>query len=378
MKVGIDGQFFGASTGIGRYTSYLVGGISKWACDETELTIVVGRDRDCGAWSSGVRVTMVPPAHRLIWANLHAPWVMHTERFDVYHAVDNLSLPLFWPKGRTRCVLTIHDLIPLLFPQSVRPRHRYYFRFAIGRLVQTADAIIVDAESTKRAILERFKVSENKITVIYLGVDRARFHPIDDEGVITRVRERYGVGSEPFILFVGNIEPRKNLSVLIRAFAEIVKSSRIDTDIRLVIAGSKGPLAQEVLALPSRLGLTARVIFPGVIGDEDLPALYSGASLFVFPSLYEGFGFPVLEAMSCGTPVISSNTSSLPEVAGDAAVLVHPTISDLRDAILKLLTQTTLRDELRQRGFDRVRQFSWDETARRTWLVYKKVCSETG
>jgi len=273
-------------------------------------------------------------------------------------------------------VLTIHDLIPLLFPQGVRPRYRYYFRFAIGRLVQTADAIIVDAESTKRAILERFRVSEKKINVIYLGVDGSRFRPIDDEDAIKRVRERYGIGSEPYILFVGNIEPRKNLSVLIRAYAEIVNSSRLDTDIRLVIAGSKGPLAQEVLSLPSQLGLTDRVIFPGIISDEDLPAFYCGAALFVFPSLYEGFGLPVLEAMACGTPVISSNTSSLPEVAGDAAVLVHPTISDLREAMLKLVTQKTLRDELRRKGFDRVKRFSWDETARRTWQVYKRVRSE--
>ena len=374
MKLGIDCRLLGKSTGIGQFTAKLVTELGREESPGLEIVLLLPPQHPRADLPTSCTVAYAPTASRILWANLFAPIVMRKQRLDLYHALDNLSLPILWPKGRTRYVLTIHDLIPVLFPEGVKARHRFYFRFAIRRLLRIANAIIVDSESTKRAILERFKVPEKKITVIYLGVDRSRFYPVDDPKTIKRIRDRYRIGGEPYILFVGNIEPRKNLGFLIQAYADLLNSGRLNPGIRLIIAGSKGPLSLEVLQLPSKLGVTHRVLFPGVIADEDLPGLYSGASLFAFPSLYEGFGFPVLEAMACGTPVITSNVSSLPEVAGDAAVLVNPTVAaDLREAIFKVITDHNLRRELREKGFERVKRFSWEETAQKTWQVYKQV-----
>lgn len=375
MEIGLDGRLWGASTGIGQYTSCLLAGLSKIVPAEMNVTLVVARNRAHFAYPSGVRVTSVPLAHRFVWANLCVPLVTYREHFDLYHAVDNLSLPLFWPKGKTRYVLTIHDLIPLVFPNGVRARHRHYFRFAIRRLLRIADAIIVDSESTKSSMLERFSVPEEKLNVVYLGVDRFRFQPVNDQERIREVCQRYGIGENPYILFVGNIEPRKNLSSLIHAYAKLVKSRKCQHQIRLVIAGSVGHVVGDVLSLPSRCGVGDQVILPGIIRDDDLPALYSGASLFVFPSYYEGFGFPVLEAMSCGVPVVASNASSLPEIAGDAALLVDPhRQDDLCQAMQRVLTDEGLRQEMKQKGFARVELYSWEKTAQRTLQVYKKVC----
>ena len=374
VKIGIDCQFWGISTGIGQYTSYLVAGLSKCVSTEIKVNLVVRRNRPRRVYPSTVRVTSVPPAHRFVWANLYVPWVSYRERFDLYHALDNLSLPLFWPKGKTRYVLTVHDLIPLLFPESVKRRHRYYFRLAIRRLLKMADAIIVDSDHTRALIADRFETFADKVHVVHLGVDTSRFRPMADKEFTHPVRERYGLGENPYLLYVGNIEPRKNLSVVISAYTEMVKSTELTAKPRLVIAGADSGLCNDIFALPARLGLSQRVSFIGPVSDEELPSLYAGASVFLFPSLYEGFGLPVLEAMACGTPVITSSVTSLPEIAGDAAVVIDPVNTrELMDAMIRVLTNEALAKELRQRGLDRARRFTWEETARQTLEVYKKV-----
>ena len=299
---------------------------------------------------------------------------MRSERFDLYHALDNLSLPLFWPKGNTRYVLTVHDLIPLLFPQSVKKRHAYYFRLAIRRLLKLADAIIVDSAYTRDRIAKRFKMFADKVSVVYPGVDTSRFRPLVDKSIIHGIRARYSIGDDPYLLYVGNIEPRKNLSVVISAYAEMLKSRALKSKPRLVIAGADSGLCNDVFALPARLGLSQSVSFIGPVSDEELPLLYAGASVFLFPSLHEGFGLPVLEAMACGTPVITSNVTSLPEIAGDAAVVVDPAnTGELIDAMIRLLTNEALAEEIREKGLDRARRFTWEETARQTLQVYNRV-----
>jgi glycosyltransferase involved in cell wall biosynthesis len=374
VKIGIDCQFCGISTGIGQYTSYLVAGLSKCVSAEARLTLVVGRNRPYAVSSGTVRVTRVPPTNRLVWANLYAPWIMRSERFDLYHALDNLSLPLFWPKGKTRYVLTVHDLIPLLFPQSVKKRHEYYFRLAIRRLLKLADAIIVDSAYTRDRIAERFNMFADKVSVVYPGVDTLRFRPLADKSITHGIRARYGIGDNPYLLYVGNIEPRKNLSVVISAYAEMLKSRELKSKPRLVIAGADSGLCNDVFALPASLGLSRSVSFIGPVSDEELPLLYAGASVFLFPSLHEGFGLPVLEAMACGTPVVTSNVTSLPEIAGDAAVVIDPANTrELSDAMMRVLTHESLAEELREKGLDRASRFTWEETARQTLQVYKRV-----
>jgi glycosyltransferase involved in cell wall biosynthesis len=299
---------------------------------------------------------------------------MRSERLDLYHALDNLSLPLFWPKGKTRYVLTVHDLIPLLFPQSVKRRHAYYFRLAIGRLLKLADAIIVDSAYTRDRIAERFNMFADKVSVVYPGVDTLRFRPLADRSIAHEIRVRYGIGEHPYFLYVGNIEPRKNLSVVISAYAEMLKSKELKSKPRLVIAGADSGLCNDVFALPVSLGLSQSVSFIGPVSDEELPLLYAGASVFLFPSLHEGFGLPVLEAMACGTPVVTSNVTSLPEIAGDAAVVIDPANTrELIAAMMRVLTNEALAEELRQKGLARAGRFTWDETARQTLQVYKRV-----
>ena len=379
VKIGIDGQFCGVSTGIGRYSSYLVAGLGKCVSTETKLTLVLARNRDHLAYPSTVQVASVPPAHRLIWANLYAPWVVHRERFDLYHAVDNLSLPLFWPKGKTRYVLTVHDLIPLLFPQGVKKRHAYYFRLAIGRLLKLADAIIVDSGYTRDRIAERFEACAGKVSVVHPGVDTSRFRPLADKTMTRQLGERYGLGDDPYLLYVGNIEPRKNLSAVISAYAEMLSAAKVKSKPHLIIAGANGGLCDEVLARPARLGISQRVHFIGEVSDDELPRLYAGASVFLFPSFHEGFGLPVLEAMACGIPVITSNVTSLPEIAGDAAILIDPANTQaLADAMIRVLGNEALAGELRQKGLERVKRFTWEETARQTLEVYERVCRRSG
>jgi glycosyltransferase involved in cell wall biosynthesis len=373
MKIGIDCRFSGTSTGIGQYTYHLAAGLSKCFSTQMKVTLLVSQNH-LAAYPSTVRVRALPQAHRFVWANLYAPWVMHREGFDLYHALDNLSLPLFWPKGQTRYVLTVHDLVPLLFPNSVKKQHRYYFRLAIPRLLKLADAVIVDSDHTRALIAKRFETFAEKVSVVHLGVDTTRFRPINDSESIHQVRKRYGLGNSPYLLCVGNIEPRRNLSAVIHAYADILRSAELDPVPRLIIAGANGGLCNDVLALPSRLGLSRHIGFVGTVSDEELPSLYAGASVFLFPSLYEGFGLPVLEAMACGTPVITSNVTSLPEIAGDAAVVIDPANTrELAHAVIRLLTNKTLAKELQQKGFDRVTMFTWEDMVRQTLKIYERV-----
>jgi glycosyltransferase involved in cell wall biosynthesis len=237
------------------------------------------------------------------------------------------------------------------------------------RFLRAADAVIAVSECTKRDAIRFYRIPEEKITVIYEGVN-PRFRPASPEA-IAAVRARYGL-PERFILYVGTIEPRKNLTTLLEAFHHLLATY----DLRLVIVGKKGWLYERFFRRLRELGLENRVLFTGYVPDEDLPAIYSAADLFVFPSLYEGFGLPVLEAMACGTPVICSNTSSLPEVAGDAALLVDPTDARaLTGAMEQVLTNERLWATLRAKGMERARGFTWEKAAYRTWEVYQQVIS---
>jgi glycosyltransferase involved in cell wall biosynthesis len=213
-----------------------------------------------------------------------------------------------------------------------------------------------------------------KVSVVYPGVDTLRFRPLADRSIAHEIRVRYGIGEHPYFLYVGNIEPRKNLSVVISAYAEMLKSKELKSKPRLVIAGADSGLCNDVFALPVRLGLSQSVSFIGPVSDEELPLLYAGASVFLFPSLHEGFGLPVLEAMACGTPVVTSNVTSLPEIAGGAAVVIDPAnTQELIAAMMRVLTNEALAEELRQKGLARAGRFTWDETARQTLQVYKRV-----
>ena len=270
------------------------------------------------------------------------------------------------PGGKT--VITIHDLTSLLYPEfhtaeNIALLARKH-RFARDR----ADMIIADSYATKQDIVHHLDIEPQRIRVVYLGVDSA-FRPVPK-----RVRElelaRRQLRDGGYLLYLGTIEPRKNVIRLLNAFDRI-RHVLAEPGMKLVLAGSMGWKPEEFLAELEALDLGSDVFLLGPVGREELPALYSGARAFVYPSLYEGFGLPPLEAMACGTPVITSNRSSLPEVVGDAAVLIDPLdTEDLAQAMLGLVTDSEWRARLRDAGLERVRQFTWDRTAKETLQVY--------
>ncbi len=294
----------------------------------------------------------------------------------LFHATEHL-LPRL---STVRTVFTLHDLIFLFHPETHKPLNRWFLTLMMPRFLRAADAIIAVSECTKRDAVRFYGIPEEKITVIYEGVS-SRFRPVDPE-TVQAIRAKYGL-PERFILYLGTIEPRKNLTVLLEALHHLLATCALQPaicddlqpatcDLRLVVVGKKGWLYEGFFRRLRELGLEERVLFTGYVPDEDLPALYSAADLFVFPSLYEGFGLPVLEAMACGVPVVCSRTSSLPEVAGDAALLVDPTdIRALAAAMERILADQTLRATLRARGLARARCFTWEEAARRTLAVYR-------
>ncbi len=315
----------------------------------------------------------VMPFPRL-WTHARLSWQMLRRPPDVLFVPAHV-LPLVHPR---RCVVTIHDLGYYHEPEAHPPRQRAYLEWATRFNAEQATLVIADSAATQRDLVEILRVPPSKIRVVHLGVDE-RFHPLADAEHIARVRQRYGL-NRPYILYVGTLQPRKNLVRLIEAFARVARA--VDdgyegmnpyaaeggaAPLTLVLAGRKGWGYEPIRQAVRERELSDRVIFPGYVSDEDLPALYCGAELFVLPSLYEGFGLPALEAMACGVPVVVSNVSSLPEIVGDAGVLAKPTDpADLARAMIRVLMDSDAAGELRRRGVERARQFTWEECARQT------------
>ncbi len=309
--------------------------------------------------------------HR-IWhrARLPIPIQIALGRVDLFHEPD-FVLPPTLP--RTPTIVTVHDLSFIRDPDSAFPPLRRYLNRVVPRSVARATRILADSLATKNDLGELLGTPPEKITVMYGGVD-AHFQPVREPQRITVLRNKYRLGAEPFILGLGTIQPRKNYQRLIRAFSNIKYQV---PNIKLIIAGGKGWLYDDIFAEVRRLGLEGQVVFPGFVDDEDLPALYSAAELLAYPSLYEGFGLPVLEAMACGTPVVTSNVSSLPEVSGDAALLVEPSdVNAMAEAMCRLLQDANLRQQLVAQGFEQARQFTWDKAARQLLEMYETVGAE--
>jgi len=280
---------------------------------------------------------------------------------DLFHATDHLSPRL----SRVRSVFTLHDLVFRFHPETHMPLNRWFLTLMMPRFLRAADAVIAVSQCTKRDAMRLYGLDEAKIRVIYEGVN-TRFRPADSEA-IKDVRARYGL-PERFILYVGTIEPRKNLTILLEAYQALRSQG---SNFKLVIVGKKGWLYKGFFQRLRELGLEGEVVFPGFVPDEDLPALYSAANLFVFPSLYEGFGLPPLEAMACGTPVIASNVSSLPEVVGEAGIMVEPRdVRALAEAMERVLMDNR---EVGEKELQQAARFSWERAARETLLVYAEV-----
>jgi glycosyltransferase involved in cell wall biosynthesis len=291
------------------------------------------------------------------------------EHIDVFHGLDQSGIPLFFKAGK--CVVTIHDVIPLVLPWAFPPRHRWVLAMTLPRLRKQAEMVIVPSAAAAEDVVRYLQVERERITIIPMGCD-TRFQPVGEAAQAAMVQRRYNLPRH-YILFVGTLEPRKNVQTLLRAFAQVLAETPRD-DLRLVIAGGAGWGVEDYLATVDMLKLHDQVHFVGFVEDNHLPDLYRGALMFVYPSLYEGFGLPILEAMACGTPVITSNRTSLPEVAGDAAVLIDPTRPEaLAEAMTSILSDGELRQTLRAKGLARAHAFTWNTVAERTVAVYRAV-----
>ncbi len=268
-------------------------------------------------------------------------------------------LPLLHPR---RSVVTVHDLGYLREPQAHRPLDRLYLDLSNRYHVRAATRLLAISQATKDDLVSRYGVRPERVSVTYLAAgDDMR--PVEDAAKVAAAKSRCGIAGD-YLLYVGTLQPRKNLPRLVQAFAPVAAQQPA---LQLVLAGKKGWMYGEIFAQVRRLGLESRVVFTGYVAADDLPVLYSGALAFVFPSLYEGFGMPVLEAMACGAPVVASNTSSLPEVAGDAALLVDPMdLAALSAALSRIAGDPALRSDLRARGLVQAARFSWERCARET------------
>lgn len=309
------------------------------------------------------RFPTINPRVRIPWEQLIAPISLAREGADVYHGVLNV-MPLL---AAIPSVVTIHDLSAILFPQTFRRINRMYTRWAINVSAKRAAHIFTVSEYAKREIVTHLHVPAERVTVTYDACD-ARFQPAP-AAELAAFRQRHGL-PERYLFYLGTLEPRKNIPRLLDAYAQIAH----EVDAPLLIGGGKGWLYEPILAQAERLQLGDKLKFVGYIPQEEQHLWYGAATAFVFPSLYEGFGMPPLEAMACGTPVIVSNASCLPEVTGDAGLQVDPhDVDGWADAMRRILADAALRADLSARGLVQATKFSWLDTARRTQAIYHAV-----
>jgi glycosyltransferase involved in cell wall biosynthesis len=370
MRIALDARLsYYVQAGITQYTLNLIQALS--AIDsENEYLLLQRRPDQRTIVSQGNfrRVPLLAPTHHPLEQYLLALELPLQGKIDVVHCTD--FIPPFYYRGPT--VITIHDLAFLLYPHFLtRKAARYYG--LIDRAVRRADHVIAVSESTKRDIVRLTGTPERKITVIYEAADSS-YAPIQEQEVLQRIRHKYHLADQ-VILFVGTIEPRKNLPTLIRAYKGLIDNYKSAAD--LAIVGKQGWLYDDVYRLVDQLGLQQRVHFLGRVPTVDLLYLYNASQMLVLPSYYEGFGLPPLEAMACGVPAIVSDTSVMPEVVGDAALRVaHEDVEGFTVAMWRLLTDDTLRADMIAKGHKRVKCFSWERAARETLEVYRKVAEK--
>ncbi len=373
MRIGLDvTAAVSQGAGIGRYTRELLKALAAAASPHHYRLFFASRTRPHPLPALGPNFHLTAlPFHDIwlarLWHRARLPLAVEwlTGPLDLFHSPDFTLPPV---RRGTPTLLTVHDLSFVRDPDSAAPGLRQYLNVVVPRSVARADHVLADSQATRADLIDLYRTPPAKITVLYSGVDPV-FRPVTDPAALAAARARYGLGERPFLLGISTLQPRKNYVRLIQAFAQLP-----DPDLRLVIAGGKGWLFDAIFAEVERLGLRERVIFPGFVRDADLPALYSAARGLAYPSLYEGFGLPLLEAMACGTPVVTSTASCLPEVAGDAALLVDPLdVAALADALRRATEDETLRTDLRARGFARARSFTWAAAAQQLLDLYARL-----
>lgn len=373
MRIGVDyGAALWQGAGIGRYTRGLIEALLRIDREDRYVLLYprglpgrpapfLGQLRQLRADNPHVRLCPLPLSDRwlaILWQRLRLPLPVEAVcgRVDLFFSPD-FVLP---PQLTGRRVVVVHDLAFLVHPECAVPSLEWYLQGAVPRAIARADLVLADSESCRHDLIHLLNVDPARVEVLYSGVEPA-FHPLQEQDQLDTVRARYGL-PERFLLTVGTIEPRKNLPRLFEALA------RIPQDLRLpvVVVGKQGWLHEDSFAAVEKQGLQSWVHFLGFVPQQDVPALYNLALALTYPSLYEGFGLPPLEAMACGTPVLTSDVASLPEVVGKAAILVDPKdVDSIAEGLQRLLADAALRAELRAAGLIRAREFTWERAARR-------------
>lgn len=368
MRIGITAEALNNNgSGIKTYSYYLIKKLSE--VENLDICLI-GYENDV-AFPFLDKIIISNPFSFISKLYLWHPYLTMKLNFgrsnlDIVHSLN--TGPSFFKLKKQKYIITVHDLIPLVFPQSRPYKVFLIYKFLLPRTLKNADKIITVSKSTKSDLIKYFKIPPDKIEVIYEAADE-RFKILGNNEV-KAIREKLNLNF-PFILYVSGLAPHKNLITLIKAFH---KAKMKGINHKLVITGKKRWKHQDIFDFIDTLNLQDDVIFTDYISDEDLPGIYNAADLFIYPSLYEGFGLPPLEAMACGCPVIASNTSSLPEVIGDAGILFDPyDVDELTTSIYNVLIDTELKSNLRNKSLEQAKNFSWSKCAIETLNVYRDV-----
>lgn len=369
MKIGIISDSLNQSlAGVGNYTYNLIKNLNRLTRREQSIHIINYKKNKLFP-NDKIIINNPFRVYKTYTWYLFLAMKLQEQKLDVIH--NPSQVPTFL-RFKQKYIITVHDLTPYITPKESKFGRPLLYKLLFPRTLKTADKIIVVSKSTREDLIHYFNISEEKITVVREAADE-KFRPLN-ELELMGVKHKYELDF-PTILYVGTLEARKNLPTLIKAFYNL-KKKKIEH--KLIIAGKKGWKYKNIFAMIHQLNLQSEVMFTGYVPTEDLPALYNVADLFVYPSLYEGFGLPPLEAMACGIPVITSNTSSLPEVVGDAGIMIDPyDVDGLADAMHNVLTNEGLREDMIKKGLERAKLFNWEICAKETIDVYTEVYSKT-
>lgn len=378
MRIAVNTSPLGEElwAGLATYTSNLLRALAK--LDDKNSYVVYGmrlNRKELGKNCANFEFKTMPDILKVqspwyswvFWHYTGFPVQLLADRPDVFISMYP-ALPLVRPCPR---IVLVYDLTPLILHGAYSMRFRVLFRNQLSYAAKYADRIIAISQSTRKDLMAHFGTDSEKIAVVYPGYDSATFKPEDNLNRIKGVMQKYSIDGN-YILYVGTFDPKKNIPRLIEAFARLKKEKGIPH--QLVIGGKRTWGDDKVFQAVNELGLEDEIVSTSYVPQEDLPLLMNGADVFVFPSLHEGFGIPPLEAMACGTPVITSNVTSLPEVVGDAGMLVNPySVDEIAEAIYKVVSDRELREGMRRKGLERAKLFSWERAARETLQILEEA-----
>jgi glycosyltransferase involved in cell wall biosynthesis len=379
MRIAINANLVSFSgtyrqAGVSKYTELLINNLGE-IDSSNEYLIYFGNGPHPPEFAAAPNFRLVQsrlnteePLIRIAWEQFIAPFRLLWDRPALLHCPVNVMPLLALP----RTVITIHDLGFMRFPERYKKAKRLYLHALTALSAKRAKHLITPSEAIRQEVIELLKIPPERVTAIAEGVSE-HFKPYPTEEVAQFRREK-GLPAK-FVLYVGTLEPRKNIPALIKAFAQWRSENPTEAEgVRLVLGGAKGWFYEEIFRLVEQLGLSEVVDFPGYLREADLPLWYNSARCFVYPSVYEGFGLPPLEAMACGCPVITSDTSSIPEVVGEAGILVKPDdVAALTAALNRLLTDETAWTAYRAKGLAQAARFTWQEAARQTFGIYRQI-----